>query len=73
MVNAKAAPEDIEDVSEGRLRLGGVEDNVVHQALHGHVETVGVGQHLDCSSADFEFSLPTFVEIKATAFRKVRE
>ena len=50
MLNTEAAPEDIEDISECRLRLSGDEDNIVHQALHGHVETVGVSQHLDCSS-----------------------
>ena len=50
MFNAKAAPEHIEDVSEARRCLGGDEDNVVHQALHSHVETVGVRQHLDCLS-----------------------
>ena len=45
--NTEATPEDIENISEGRLRLGGDEDNVVHQALHSHVETVGVSQHLN--------------------------
>ena len=45
--NAEATPEDIEDVSKGRPRLAGDENNVVHQTFHGHVETVGVSQHLD--------------------------
>ena len=47
ILNTETAPEDIEDVSEGGTCLGGDEDDVVHEALHGHVETVGVSQHLD--------------------------
>ena len=47
ILNTETAPEDIEDASEGGTRLGGDEDHIVHEALHGHVETVGVSQHLD--------------------------
>ena len=58
ILNTETAPEDIEDVSEGetrvgvvvgvgQTRVGGDEDDIVHEALHGHVETVGVSQHLD--------------------------
>ena len=47
--NTESTPEDIEDISEAGTR--GIrrrnEDDVVHQALHCHVETVGISQHLD--------------------------
>ena len=46
-MNTESAEEDIEDTSVGRRRLRRHEDNVVHQTLHGHVETVGISQDLD--------------------------
>ena len=55
--NAEATPEDIEDIPI----FGGVEvevcrneDNVVHQAFHGHVETVGISQDLKVFVINYE-------------------
>ena len=53
--DTESAPEDIEDISEGGTRLRQEcrnEDDVVHQALHRHVETVGISQHLDVQTSN---------------------
>ena len=50
--NTDATPEDVEDVHEVGTGLRD-EDNVVHQALHGHVETIGIGQNLKISQTQY--------------------
>ena len=63
-MNTEAAPENVESISEEVAGLGGEgtrcwwnEHYIVHQTLHCHVQTVGVGQHLDYSFY-LDYTLP---------------
>ena len=64
ILNTEAAQENVESISEEVAGLGGEgtrcwwnEHYIVHQTLHCHVQTVGVGQHLDYSFY-LDYTLP---------------
>ena len=74
--DTEATPVDIENIPQERAGLVWYEDDIIHQALHCHVQAVGLDQDLNIWTEVIKLKFcerTTLVRIKTTALRKVRE